>query len=238
MKKNYLLLMAVILLCKVSDAQYYTFLTFGYNGGISNSKAVVNNFVKDYNDIRPYNTQKMNPQDYIQGFTGSWGWGSDGLFLDFMYTNKYSLQTAIGVPPSTGVLTRRDVRFTYNTLSVCMYFVNFEHKSFRGPGLSIDFGKMKQRTRVGDAGTLETTDYTDVGISKTLGLTLCYDYKVKIVKGVFLGFRPYYQFLRSEADILSIASTINKSFTGSSTKLKGGNYGVQLNLGFGTYHYN
>ncbi len=237
MKKLSLLYITLLFLTETTIAQHYTFFTLGYNGALSNSKSVVNAFVKDYNDTRTFNNQKMNEQDYIQGFTGSWGWGSEGVFLDFMYTNKYSLHSAIGTPPSTGLLTRRDVRFTYNSLSLCMYLVNFKHKSFRGPGLSIDFGKMKQRTRVGDAGTLENADYIDVGISKTVGLTLCYDYKVKIVKGVFLGFRPYYQFVKTDADILAIASNINKGYTGSATRLKGGNFGIQVNIGYGTYHY-
>ena len=213
--KQFLLLLSLAFLAKTTDAQYYTFLTFGYNGGISNSQNVVNKFVDDFNSTRPYLTQKMNAQDYIQGFTGSWGWGSEGIFLDFMYTNKYSMHTAIGTPPLSSSLQRRDVRFTYNTFSLCMYFVNYKKKSFRGPGLSIDFGKMKQRTRYGDAGTIESEDYKDVGVYKSLGLTLCYDVKIKIVKGVFLGLRPYYQLIRSEADILAIAKHINNGYSGS-----------------------
>jgi hypothetical protein len=237
MKKFTLFVFAVIAARSLS-AQYYTFLTFGYNGGLSNSQAVVNTFVKDYNSTRNWLTQKMNTQDYIQGFTGSWGWGSDGVFLDIMFTNKYSQHMATGIPAGSSTMQRRDVRFTYNSTSFCLYFVNFKHKSFRGPGFSFDIGKMRQRTRIADIGNIEEQSYSDVGVFKTLGLTLCYDYKMKIVKGVFLGFRPYYQFVKSDADIQSIATTVNKGFSGSTTKLKGGNFGIQVNLGFGTYHYN
>ncbi len=218
-------------------AQYYTFLTFGYNGARSNSMNVVNNFVKDYNSTRTYLTKQMNPQDFIQGFTGSWGFGSDGLFLDFMYTNKFSLHSATGTPLTSTTLQRRDVRFTYNSLSACMYFLKFKRHSFRGPGLSVDLGRMKQKTRYGDAATIESMDYDETAVYKTVGLTLCYDYKIKIVKGVFLGFRPYYQFIKSEADIYAIAKKVNNGFSGSATKLRGGNYGIQVNLAFGTYHY-
>jgi hypothetical protein len=236
MKKN-LLFITLIFLIKLSSAQYYTFLTFGYNGGISNSQKVVNTFVKDYNDSRPWLIQKMNPQDFIQGFTGSWGWGSDGIFLDIMYTNKYSLQSASGIRQTGGALERRDVRFTYNSTSFCLYFVNFKKKSFRGPGFSIDIGKLKQRTRSGDAGSIESQSYSDIGISKSLGLTLCYDVKMKIVRGVFLGLRPYYQFVKSDANILPIATVVNNFYSGSISKLSGGNFGLQVNIGFGTYHY-
>ncbi len=235
--KQTLLLFTAMLMVQTGNAQYYTFLTFGYNGGLSNSQNVVNTFVSDYNNSHSFVSQKMNPQDYIQGFTGSWGWGSEGLFLDFMYTNKYSMHTASGIPPLGGSLQRRDVRFTYNTISLCMYFVNFKHHTFKGPGLSVDFGKIKQRTRAGDAGTIEKEAYTEVGINNSLGLTLCYDLKIKIVKGVFLGLRPYYQFVRSQANILSIAKAVNNYYSGSSTELKGGNFGLQMNIGFGTYHY-
>ena len=222
---------------KASNAQYYTFLTFGYNGGLSNSQSVVNTFVNDYNKTRTYLDQKMNPQDFIQGFTGSWGYGREGIFFDIMYTNKYSMHTATGIPASSNSLQRRDVRFTFNTLSLCMYFVNYKHHTFRGPGLSVDFGKIKQRTRTGEAGTIEKESYVDIGINNSLGLTLCYDFKIKIVKGVFFGLRPYYQFVKSEANILSIAKNVNNVYSGSATKINGGNFGLQVNIGFGTYHY-
>jgi hypothetical protein len=236
MQKNLLLIIALFLI-KVTSAQYYTFLTFGYNAGLSNSQSVVNNFVNDYNNIHDLK-QTMNLQNNIQGFTGSWGWGKEGIFFDLMYTNKYSLHTATYNIPSSTALQAQDVRFTYNTFSLCMYFVNFKHKSFRGPGVSIDFGNINQRIRNGDAGTVETQSYTNVGTNSSLGLTVCYDFKTKIVKGVFLGLRPYYQFIRCDADISSVVTPLNNNlYSGSTTKIKGGNYGLQINIGFGTYHY-
>ena len=77
--KNFVLILISIFLFKFSKAQVpHTFLTFGYNVGFSNGQKVVNTFVKDYNNSRPYLSQKMNSQDLIQGFTGSVGWGKDG----------------------------------------------------------------------------------------------------------------------------------------------------------------
>jgi hypothetical protein len=233
MKKS-LIALTLIFAFSMMKAQYYTFFTFGYNAGLSGSQKTVNHFVNDYNNSRPWLDQKMNKQDYVQGITLSWGLGSDNIFFDLMYSNKYSAHTALGTP-SSGTLVRRDVRFTFNTASFALYFINPDKKNFRGPGISLDIGKIRQKTRTGDPGNIESQKYSDIGISSSIGATLCYNYKLKIVRGVFLGFRPYIQYLKSQADIYVMSKSVNNLVY--SGRLDGLNYGLQLNLAFGTYHY-
>jgi len=237
MKKLYFILV-FSLLVGTAKSQHYTFFTIGYNAGLSGSRMAIDTFVSNYNSIRPWLTQKMNNQGYIRGFTTSWGLGSNSVFLDIMFSNKYSQHTAMGPPTPSSPLVRRDVRFTFNAMSFCLYYVNPNKKNFRGPGISLDIGKIRQRTRSGDAGTIETQKYSDIGVSSSIGVTLCYNYKIKIVKGVFIGLRPYIQYLHSDADIYVTAQNINKGFTGTKSSLDGLNLGLQLNLAFGTYHYN
>jgi hypothetical protein len=233
--RKFLLLLLFLPFIK-SSAQYFTFFTIGYNAGISGTQKAVNVFVDDYNkNNSAILSQKMNKQLMVQGITCSWGLGSDNIFFDIMYSNKYSEHSAMIANGNN--LAQRDVRFTFNTTSFGLYYVNPNKKNFRGLGLSFDIGTIRQKTRYGDAGTVSTEKYKDIGVSRALGATLAYNYKIKIVRGVFLGLRPYLQYLNSGADIYVIAHNINGFYTNGTAKLDGVNAGLQINIAFGTYHY-
>lgn len=181
----------------------------GYNSSFV-SNTGLNNFIKAYNDIRPWLSEKMKPVNYMNGVCMSFTTVGDFAFVDVIWTGRHKKTFGNGVD-YTGTLTQRDIKSRNNTFDINFGFrlvnAGVVHP-YLGTGFNFGAEKVLSRVFVVDGDDKDKYDKIDSDVSIGMPLIL----NILIVPGddgAIWSIMPYYYFGFLKNDYVETNERIN-----------------------------
>jgi hypothetical protein len=144
------------------------YFTYGYGSNFTSANGL-NQFVKNYNDTRPWLDKDLKKFSYVDGFAVSFGAGLGTMWVDMQYGFRGQKRSANGTGTS-GVHAIRDVKLKQAVFAFSSGVILVEDKGGVSFGVRGEFGKQKVLTRVYESSSEKPEwDKYDLGLIANLG---------------------------------------------------------------------
>jgi hypothetical protein len=225
-------------------AQYEGYyFSVGYNPSFVRGEDM-NFIIQRYNETRDdcnrgyCLSKKMSKLKFAQWPTFSFGMSSNGSLIEFQWTGRKQVLTAIGQSNNDDPV-RRDLKVILNSFST-NYAYAFDYGSgFFAPGFSLDIGKTAMGTRVDyEKNFIGEVEYDKLFSDLMIGTTFFLNIGINLSSDGLVGIliRPYYQFRWLKVDLDEVNRVLNPNTwqndpTGLESNFNNG--GIQVGLMFG-----
>lgn len=160
---NLRILILVCLIFTVGKVRSQFWAGIGYSGAAPLATKNLNYVIDRYNQTRPWLTNAMQKFNYFDGLTFRVGVWNQKHFYDIGYTGGSQRVSSLGSPPPNGVEKRRDLKASFNSWNFSFgKSINSQEKNNIALGISINYGRIRVKTRYDSPEDIKRADYGDI----------------------------------------------------------------------------
>ncbi len=213
MRKILIFFLLLILQCNIVKSQSQYWFGFGYNMSRFKMDNSLNYIIDRYNQTRTSTlTKEMKHIHFADGLAFSFGFNVNKFVFDLGYTGKK--QTVFAQVNNSSGSGERYLRFKNRNFNMGFGFA-FINTSNSSVALcdSLDIGKIKTETRLGDIPNIDKEEYEIVTDDLNMGSTFYLQFLIGFGrgKGLALIARPYYHISYFDTDFYAVNEKINSS---------------------------